>query len=314
MSQPLNVLSFGAGAQSTAVLLMSCLGELPKLDCAIFADTGWEPKAVYRQFEWAKGVAERHGIPVQKVSNGNIRSDMMRAYLRKEDHSNKDGGRWANMPFFTKDKRTGKVGLTRRQCTNEYKITPIEKFIKTELLGLKPRGRWPIDVAVRHWFGISADETGRISQPAYTKTVKRPGLFGEVEEKVSVPIRWKANVYPLIGVELRGTWERLRINEHWMDREACVQWTADHGFPAAPKSACIGCPFHGEDMWQAMKESEPEDWEDACQFDDAIRDRGGMRGQLFLHRSCTPLRDVDFTPLVQLGGVLQGCETGYCMT
>ncbi|KKN55324.1 hypothetical protein LCGC14_0583140, partial [marine sediment metagenome] len=44
----LRILSLGAGVQSTAVLLMSCQGVLPPLDAAVFADTGWEPKAVYR--------------------------------------------------------------------------------------------------------------------------------------------------------------------------------------------------------------------------------------------------------------------------
>ena len=36
----LNVLSLGAGVQSSTLLLMSCRGVLPKLDAAIFADTG----------------------------------------------------------------------------------------------------------------------------------------------------------------------------------------------------------------------------------------------------------------------------------
>ena len=40
----LDVLSLGAGVQSTTVLLMSCLGELPKLDAAVFADTQWGRK------------------------------------------------------------------------------------------------------------------------------------------------------------------------------------------------------------------------------------------------------------------------------
>lgn len=80
---PLKVLSLGAGVQSTTVLLMSCLGELPKLDCAIFADTGWEPRAVYEHLAaWLKGYAAEHGIPVHQVSAGNIRADAMRAYMR----------------------------------------------------------------------------------------------------------------------------------------------------------------------------------------------------------------------------------------
>lgn len=42
------ILSFGAGVQSTTLLLMSCLDVLPKLDHVVFADTQWEPSAVYR--------------------------------------------------------------------------------------------------------------------------------------------------------------------------------------------------------------------------------------------------------------------------
>ena len=37
--RPLRVLSLGAGVQSTALLLMSCKGEIEKLDAAVFADT-----------------------------------------------------------------------------------------------------------------------------------------------------------------------------------------------------------------------------------------------------------------------------------
>ena len=47
LKQPLRVLSLGAGVQSTAVLLMMIEGQLPKADAVIFADTGWEPIAVY---------------------------------------------------------------------------------------------------------------------------------------------------------------------------------------------------------------------------------------------------------------------------
>ena len=41
------VLSLGAGVQSTTLALMAAHGEVgPMPDCAIFADTGWEPRAV----------------------------------------------------------------------------------------------------------------------------------------------------------------------------------------------------------------------------------------------------------------------------
>jgi 3'-phosphoadenosine 5'-phosphosulfate sulfotransferase (PAPS reductase)/FAD synthetase len=44
----MKVISLGAGVQSTALALMAANGEIgPMPDCAIFADTGWEPEAVY---------------------------------------------------------------------------------------------------------------------------------------------------------------------------------------------------------------------------------------------------------------------------
>ncbi|MFJ2592233.1 hypothetical protein [Streptomyces erythrochromogenes] len=40
----LRALSLGAGVRSSALLCLSADGTLPKIDIAVFADTGWEPK------------------------------------------------------------------------------------------------------------------------------------------------------------------------------------------------------------------------------------------------------------------------------
>ena len=46
----LRVLSLGAGVQSTTLALMAAHGEIgPMPDCAIFADTGWEPRIPFEQ-------------------------------------------------------------------------------------------------------------------------------------------------------------------------------------------------------------------------------------------------------------------------
>jgi hypothetical protein len=44
-----------------------------------------------------------------------------------------------------------------------------------------------------------------------------------------------------------------------------------------------------------MKEQRPDEWEQACEFDEQIRFLPGIRGQSFLHRSCVPLHDIDFS-------------------
>jgi hypothetical protein len=43
----LRLLSLGAGVQSTTVLLLACDATIPPFDYAVFADTRWEPAAVY---------------------------------------------------------------------------------------------------------------------------------------------------------------------------------------------------------------------------------------------------------------------------
>jgi len=121
MSYKLRILSLGAGVQSTTILLMSHHGELPKLDAAIFSDTGWEREATYLRLDYLRSIVS---IPIITVSGGNVREDMREAQVRG---LKKDGVRWANMPFYTRDRSTGNLGMLRRQCTREYKVEPIRK-------------------------------------------------------------------------------------------------------------------------------------------------------------------------------------------
>jgi 3'-phosphoadenosine 5'-phosphosulfate sulfotransferase (PAPS reductase)/FAD synthetase len=107
MDKPtLRVLSLGAGVQSTTVALLSASGVLPRLDAAIFADTGWEPAAVYAHLDRLEREALiPAGIPLYRVSVGNIRNDAL-----NPEH------RFASMPLFVKNPDGGD-GMTRRQCT-----------------------------------------------------------------------------------------------------------------------------------------------------------------------------------------------------
>src|SRR6266511_6052870 len=80
----LRILSLGAGVQSTTLLLMALQGEFPdRLDCAIFADTSWEPKATYEHLKWLEDMAKEGGIPVYRVSAGNLRQDLLDAVTGK---------------------------------------------------------------------------------------------------------------------------------------------------------------------------------------------------------------------------------------
>src|SRR5215471_2989709 len=133
----MRILSLGAGVQSTTILLMACAGE-EHVEAAIFADTGWEPHWVYEHLDWLEDQARAAGIPVYRVSDGDLRADAL---------ANKTQS-W--MPVYS----VGPDGLEKlkRQCTRNYKIRPIRRKAR-ELSGGKP---------IQQLVGISLDEWERM--------------------------------------------------------------------------------------------------------------------------------------------------------
>ena len=129
MATDTTILSLGAGVQSTTVALLAVHGQVEKPAHAIFADTGWESQEVYEHLQWLTPILEDAGIQVHIVTGGNIRNDAL-----DPKHN------FASMPLHYKY-GDGGAGLGRRQCTREYKITPVTKK-QRELIGLKPRQRW----------------------------------------------------------------------------------------------------------------------------------------------------------------------------
>lgn len=239
------ILSLGAGVQSTTVLLMSCRGVLPKLDAAIFADTQWEPAAVYRHLDWLELEARKHGIPVHRVTAGNLRQDAID--FRRTGGKAAGGRRFASIPFFVRN-ADGSQGRINRQCTKEYKIEPVERCIRREILGLKPRQRAPIG-SVEHWFGISADETQRM--------------------RVS-PNKWQTFRYPLIhDVDSP---RQTGLFRSGFTRQDCLNWLRENGYPEPPRSACIACPFRSDAEWLRLQREDPAGWQDAVEFDHVMRE------------------------------------------
>ncbi|WP_020645787.1 hypothetical protein [Amycolatopsis balhimycina] len=249
----LRCLSLGAGVQSSAVLLLACEGVIPRFDVALFADTGWEPRAVYANLARLRAHAAKFGIPVRTVSAGNIRDDAL-----------DPAHRFVSMPLHVLNP-DGSRGLARRQCTSEYKISPLKKAAR-ELLGYPHPRRVPRGVYVEQAIGISTDEFTRAKDSG---------------------VKYLRNVFPLIDLG----WDRTR----------CADYLAERGFGETVKSACIGCPFHGNAGWRWIRDNDLDGWAQAVEFDKAIRDgyphatKQGqeLRGKYFLHRSCRPLDEVD---------------------
>lgn len=175
----LRVLSLGAGVQSTVMALMAEAGEIgPRPDCAIFADTQWEPQGVYDHLDWLES---QLSFPVYRVSAGDIRRDLLGG-------SNTTGQKFSSMPFFTDG-----GGMGRRQCTKEYKIEPIRKKTR-ELLGVSKGKRVPKGVVVEQWIGISTDEMVRCKDNRDKWTVNRWPLIEAELSRVDCHTWWKDNV------------------------------------------------------------------------------------------------------------------------
>lgn len=106
MSEPtIRVLSLGAGRQSTTIALLSAEGVLPKLDAAIFADTGWEPQGVYDHLDrLERDVLKPAGIPLYRVSNGRLRDDVL------------DPNKMRSIPAHTRGEREVQEPIRWRDC------------------------------------------------------------------------------------------------------------------------------------------------------------------------------------------------------
>lgn len=161
----MRVLSFGAGVQSTALLLASTLGLVPPFDEVIFADTQAEPKSVY---DWLAFVESKIGRAVTKVTVGNIETDLF------------SNGRSANPPLFTLS-AAGDPGILLRQCSKEYKTEPINAALR------KYKSKNPISVSL----AISTDEAGR-AKKSRLKWIKLeyPLLWPELSKNCGGSLGW----------------------------------------------------------------------------------------------------------------------------
>ena len=191
----IKVLSLGAGVQSTVLALMAERGEygLEKPDLAIFADTGWEPPAVYEHLEWLE---DQLSFEVVHVSAGNLRDDIIEGVAP-------DGHRFLGVPVFTVNP-DGSKGRLIRQCTSNYKLEPIHAHLR-ERLGIQQRRRAPKHKGVEMWLGISIDEIVRQKDSRY---------------------EWVTHKYPLVEREFSRaqllSWFQERYPGRVLPRSACI--------------------------------------------------------------------------------------------
>lgn len=135
-------ISLGWGVQSFTMAAMVALGELPLVDVAIFADTTHERSTTYDFAQrWMPWLAER-GVEIVTVTPTDRRINPV------------DSCNTVVIPAFTATP-TVRGGQLRRQCTGEWKIMPIRRWLQVNRHGQ----------SVEQWIGISLDEALRMRDP-----------------------------------------------------------------------------------------------------------------------------------------------------
>lgn len=241
----------------------------------MFADTQCEPAHVYESVERLRAFArDRAGLEVVTVTAGNLLQQAV-------ERMNGTRSRYSSIPTWVRG-QDGKEAPSRRQCTKDFKIMPIERLARARLGYAK--GQVVKKTAVAQ-IGISMDEIVRM------KTSRT---------------RWITNSYPLIDLRLT--------------RDDCIGIVTDAGLPRPRKSACVFCPYTDNARWAEMQREDPESFEQACRADEALRDQkaAGLDSPAFVHRSLRPLREIDFqaidkkrNALPLFDGMNQECE-GMC--
>ena len=248
--------------QSTALALMACENAVntpvpypavPIYDAVIFCDLGLEPPWVARQVEFTRCACEQARIPFY-VLDTPLYQDFMQNFGER---------RTISIPWWTL-KEDGHKSKMPRNCTIDYKIEAISKFVRWELLGYRKSQRLrPEDVKAHEMhMGFSAEEAQRCKEN---------------------PNRLFVNRFPLVEMGLTRADNYKYILEEWgLDTKA---------------SACAFCPFHRNYFFQYIKEHEPKTYAAVIGVDNLLRDKNPkppMDSDLFISRSRK--RIADLTP------------------
>lgn len=219
-------LSFGGGVQTAAMAMMFEHGLLdaPYPDVAVFADTQAEPSHVYETIDY---IRPRVSYPIIVATLGDLEEDTWLSLNgQRPSYRGKPGDTLTDLPLH------GECGgITRRQCTSNYKIDVIRRAIR------QWAGERPPKLQVSQYMGISIDEAHRIKPSG---------------------VKYVSNSYPLVDQRLsrQDCLEFLSLNYPDMP---------------VGKSSCFFCPFHSKAEWRDLKARYPELWTRAVEMDDALR-------------------------------------------
>ncbi len=253
----MKILSFGAGMQSTALALMSCENAhakahgkefpyplVPIYDIVIFCDLGLEPLWVRKQADFVHRACKTAGIRYKEIE-----APLYQDFIR--DFGNK---RVVSIPWWTLDKG-GHKSKFPRNCTIDYKVDMISKYVRWELLGYKKGQRLRDEDKKAHemHMGFSYEEKKRCKESSNPMFI---------------------NKFPLVEMGLERKDNYAYIKDTWgLDTKA---------------SACAFCPFHRNYFFSYLKTHEPTTYRRLLQVDRLLEEntpKPPTQSKLYISRS-----------------------------
>jgi hypothetical protein len=250
-----NVLNLGAGVQSSCLALMAARGEVTPMPD--FAVFADTQAEPSSVYKWLDWLETQLPFPVYRVTNGDLTAENLKPHINRRGESYLK----TIIPMFGLKPNGETTAAIGRKCTADFKIKPIIAEIKKRC-GIT---RGQKEVTVTQWIGISYDEMQRMKLPQ---------------------VAWTQHRWALI--------------EKRMTRAHCLEWMRKNNYPEPPRSACYYCPFHSNQEWRRLQKDDPDFFVKAVQFDKDIREafktkQTAMRMEVYLHSSCKPLDQIDFS-------------------
>jgi hypothetical protein len=289
MNKPKQIISSGLGVQSSFLQKKGekgMFGFKPYL--SVFGDTKVEPQSVY---QWMEELRSATSTPIHVVSAGNLAEASLRTGISK-----KTGNAWIKglIPAFVKN-FDGSKGILGRQCTEDFKILPIRRFLRDEVISKSEWKEWK----TRHKNALKklSDWNISVKEAKHNKQVPplRPKEAWEECQDDPLIVLW-------IGISIdeadRAKESRVPWIRHWnplldhgISRSHCQK-----GVPGAPRSACRFCPFHSDAEWIRQRDEEPDEFEQSVSYEKKLQAaaKGILKGVPYLHDSLKPLDEVVF--------------------
>lgn len=200
----MNVISYGGGVQSTALIVLAAWKEID-YPLALFSNVGEDsenPATIDYVRSIAIPYASKHGVEIREIrkTRRDGSQDTLMNMIERQKRS---------IPIPIRMEGTGRPG--NRKCTGEFKIKPIAKATKE--MGATPER--PATIAL----GISTDEWKRMRDSAITHQRNAYPLIdlnlsrsdcANIIEAAGLPIPEKSSCY-FCPFKSSAQWEELRV-------------------------------------------------------------------------------------------------------